>query len=83
MTLEFADGIVRGDGIDGLGPFRLEGEYRATAGEVRLGWIKTYDGSHSILYVGALDPDGSIVGEWRIPPWSKGAFALQAASERT
>jgi hypothetical protein len=83
MTLEFADGIVRGDGIDGIGGFRLEGEYRAVDGAVRVGWIKTYDGAHSILYVGVLEADGSIAGEWRIPPWSRDAFALWPMRDQT
>ena len=26
MTLEFADGLIRGDGADGLGAFAIEGE---------------------------------------------------------
>jgi hypothetical protein len=36
MNLEFADGLIRGDGSDGLGVFAIEGEYRADQGEVRL-----------------------------------------------
>jgi hypothetical protein len=37
MTLEFADGLIRGDGADRLGAFTIDGEYRADEGEVRLG----------------------------------------------
>jgi hypothetical protein len=66
MTLEFADGLVRGDGIDGIGAFFLEGEYRVDAGDLRVGWIKTYEGAHSVLYLGRLE-DGHIVGEWSLP----------------
>lgn len=76
MTLEFADGVVRGDGRDGLGPFTAEGEYRVDEGEVRVGWVKTYDGAHSVLYLGALR-DGALVGRWEIPPWDGGAFELR------
>lgn len=53
-TLEFADGLIRGDGVDGLGHFRIEGEYCVEESEVRLGWIKTYEGAHSVLYLGSL-----------------------------
>jgi hypothetical protein len=42
MKLEFADGLIRGDGVDDIGAFVVDGEYRVDAGEVRLGWIKTY-----------------------------------------
>jgi hypothetical protein len=75
MVLEFADGLVRGDGKDGIGRFTLEGEYRVGDDEVRLGWIKTYDGAHSVLYLGTLGADG-VVGEWRIGH-IRGGFALQ------
>lgn len=78
MTLEFADGIVRGDGRDDLGTFTIEGDYRAADGEVRLGWIKTYDGAHSVLYLGRFD-GLAIGGEWSIPPWGRGGFELSPA----
>jgi hypothetical protein len=77
MTLEFADGLIRGDGADGLGAFTIDGEYRADEGEVRLGWIKTYQGAHSVLYLGKLE-DGQIAGKWRLSIGS-GAFALVPA----
>jgi hypothetical protein len=84
MRLEFADGVVRGDGIDALSPFRLEGEYRVDeSGEVRIGWIKTYDRSHSILYLGTIDAEGSITGTWRIQESWSGAFALTAEGKDT
>src|SRR5262249_54807964 len=77
MTLEFADGLVRGDGADSLGTFILEGEYRIAGSEVRIGWIKTYDGAHSVLYLGALS-DERIVGHWTLPG-GRGEFALAPA----
>ncbi len=75
MTIEFSDGIVRGDGRDGIGRFTLEGEYRIEDGEVRLGWIKTYEGAHSVLYLGAIARD-RIKGRWHIGSYG-GAFALR------
>jgi len=79
MTLELADGVVRGDGVDPLSTFRLEGEYRVEPGGlVRIGWVKTYDGSHSILYVGTLDAAGTIVGTWSIGSAWSGGFSLRA-----
>lgn len=77
MTLEFADGLMRGDGVDGLGAFAIEGEYRVEGGEVRMGWIKTYEGAHSVLYLGKLDA-GRIVGRWSLSLGS-GAFELSPA----
>jgi len=77
MTLEFADGLIRGDGADGLGAFTIDGEYRVDGGEVRMGWIKTYQGAHSVLYLGKLEA-GQIVGKWKLSMGSR-AFALSPA----
>ena len=74
MRLEFADGLMRGDGIDDLGAFTIEGEYRVAEDEVRLGWIKTYEGAHSVLYLGVLEGE-VLVGEWSIRGWGD-AFEL-------
>ncbi len=79
LVLEFADGLIRGDGRDGLGTFTVEGEYRAAAGEVRLGWIKTYDGAHSVLYLGTLGTDG-ITGHWQLTG-GRGGFLLAPESQ--
>lgn len=77
MTLEFADGLIRGDGTDGLGKFAIDGEYRVDEGPVRLGWIKTYQAAHSVLYLGKLE-GGQIVGKWKLSIHS-GNFALGPA----
>lgn len=74
MVLEFADGLIRGDGVDDIGTFEIDGEYRADGAEVRMGWIKTYDGAHSVLYLGALRGEG-VEGTWSLSG-SAGAFAL-------
>ena len=75
MTLEFADGLVRGDGVDLIGTFTLDGEYRVEEGVIRIGWIKTYDGAHSVLYLGILE-NGAITGRWRIY-WVEDRFVLE------
>jgi hypothetical protein len=77
MTLEFADGLIRGDGADGIGPFTIDGEYRVETDEVRMGWIKTYKGAHSVLYLGKLE-DGRIIGKWKLS-FMSGSFALSPA----
>jgi hypothetical protein len=77
MTLEFADGIIRGDGADRVGDFTIEGEYRVEARATRMGWIKTYERAHSVLYLGTFDGD-RIVGKWRVRQ-RRGRFALYPA----
>ena|SRR5688572_32863787 len=74
MTLEFADGLMQGDGIDGIGSFVIEGEYRVDEEEVRAGWIKTYVGRHSVLYLGTVRK-GRLVGQWELGGF-EGDFAL-------
>ncbi len=76
LTLEFADGLMRGDGRDGIGTFTVDGEYRVEDGEVRVGWIKTYDGAHSVLYLGTLEND-QITGSWDLGG-TKGRFGLDS-----
>ncbi|MBK8095589.1 MAG: hypothetical protein IPK26_00670 [Planctomycetes bacterium] len=65
QTMEFADGMVRGDGLDMIGTFKIEGQYRHDGGIARVGWIKTYDGGHSVLYMGTFDGRW-ILGEWEL-----------------
>lgn len=69
--MEFADGLVRGHGEDGIGSFRIEGTYRCEAGDLRIGWIKTYDGGHSVLYLGQRRGD-----------WIEGGWLLRRESRR-
>jgi hypothetical protein len=83
VQLELADGLIRGDGTDPLGPFTIDGEYRSEAGEVRMGWIKTYEGAHSILYLGVLRGD-ALAGEWSLGQgWDRGTFLLHAPDQPT
>ncbi len=77
--MEFADGVVRGDGNDGLGSFRIEGVYRRHGDTMRLGWIKTYTGAHSVLYMGELDGQW-IRGRWELDGGWGDAFAFAPAA---
>jgi hypothetical protein len=77
VKLEFADGLIRGDGVDGIGAFMIDGEYRMEDTEVRMGWIKTYDGAHSVLYLGRL-AGRSIEGQWDISGY-RGGFSIAPA----
>lgn len=74
VLMELADGLVRGDGIDGIGPFEIDGEYRADGELVRIGWVKTYEGAHSVLYLGTLER-GVMTGHWSVGGM-RGAFVL-------
>ncbi|MEM6926739.1 MAG: hypothetical protein AAF602_07435 [Myxococcota bacterium] len=77
MTVELADGVLRGGGHDQVGRFVVEGEYRAHGDRVQVGWIKTYDGAHSILYLGEL-VDGEIRGHWSFGTWpGRERFAMR------
>ena len=71
QRMEFADGIVRGEGADGVGAFVIEGQYHAAGpGELRIGWIKTYREGHSVLYLGVFDGT-SLRGDWKIGSWGE------------
>jgi hypothetical protein len=80
QTMEFADGMVRGDGDDDIGPFRIEGQYHGDGEAVRIGWIKTYQNGHSVLYLG--DYDGRwIRGTWTLQGGPSDRFGFAAAAD--
>jgi hypothetical protein len=79
QSMEFADGMVRGDGEDGIARFRIEGTYRRCGDALRIGWIKTYEGGHSVLYLGASDGEW-IRGQWELPGGYGDAFAFAPAA---
>ena len=63
LLLEFRDGLISGEGADGLGLFAIDGRYGADDGECA--WIKTYFGRHSVEYTGYREKKG-IWGTWKI-----------------
>jgi hypothetical protein len=75
LVLRFRDGRIEGEGRDIISPFTFAGEYDEQ-GAVRM--VKQYHGerSHRVFYVGTYDGEGTIFGQWRIPPFWSGAFAL-------
>lgn len=73
LVLRFRDGRIEGEGRDIIGPFTFAGEYDET-GAVRM--VKQYLGRHQVCYQGIYDGEGTIFGEWRIPPYWAGKFAL-------
>jgi hypothetical protein len=78
LVLRFHNGRIDGEGRDIIGPFTFTGEYDES-GAVRM--VKQYHGgrTHRVFYQGIYDGEGTIFGEWRIPPLWRGSFALSPA----
>jgi hypothetical protein len=75
LVLRFHQGKIDGEGSDIIGPFTFTGDYDVN-GVVRM--VKQYLGrrTHQVFYLGIYDGEGTIFGEWRIPPLASGSFAL-------
>jgi hypothetical protein len=74
FELHFADGSIRGRGVDIVGLFLFSGTYDAV-GNVEL--TKQYLGRHQVHYTGQHDGEGVIAGQWHIPPLWAGTFAMR------
>lgn len=79
QSMEFADGRVRGDGQDAIARFRIEGTYHRDGDTLRIGWIKTYEGGHSVLYLGSSRGEW-VHGQWELPDGYGDAFAFAPAA---
>ncbi|MGH7139697.1 MAG: hypothetical protein ACREHD_28490 [Pirellulales bacterium] len=79
LTLEFAGGIVRWQGVDCIGRFTFEGTCDAQ-GVVAM--VKQYLGRHQVLYQGQFDGEGTIFGRWSIRPFDSGEFVLTVVRDR-
>src|SRR5690242_12032352 len=73
LVLRFENGRIEGEGRDMVGPFTFAGEYD-DRGAIRM--VKQYLGRHQVLYQGTYDGEGTIFGQWSIPPFWSGSFAL-------
>jgi hypothetical protein len=73
LVLRFADGAITGEGRDCIGAFTFAGSYD-DRGQVRM--VKQYAGRHQVLYEGSYDGEGTLFGQWSIPPLWAGNFAL-------
>lgn len=73
LVLEFAGGVLRGNGGDGIGSFTVLGRYDASTLEVA--WTKTYLGAHAVYYRGYRDGKG-IWGTWEIAGFARGGFHI-------
>ncbi len=73
LVLRFHEGRIEGEGRDIIGPFTFAGDYDES-GCIRM--VKQYLDRHQVFYRGVYDGEGTIFGEWQIPPFWSGHFAL-------
>jgi hypothetical protein len=77
LILEFNNGVMTGEGADGIGLFVISGNYSAQSGECA--WVKQYVGRHAVGYNGFREGKG-IWGNWKIV-MAKGGFQIWPLSE--
>jgi len=73
LALDFANGIISGEGNDDLGAFVVRGRFDAATKECH--WTKTYVGGHDVYYDGFREGKG-IWGTWEIPNDVTGGFKI-------
>lgn len=73
LTLRFEGTRVEGEGADVVGPFTFAGRVEEQG---RIVMVKQYAGAHSVRYEGEYDGEGTIFGNWFIPNFDSGPFAL-------
>ena len=77
LVLEFKQGILSGEGYDGIGGFVVAGVYSLVTNECN--WKKTYVGRHTVEYRGFGENNG-IWGTWTLPG-ARGGFRIWPLSE--
>src|SRR5215510_10718144 len=81
LSLMFTqDGIIRGEGIDDVAPFLIDGFFDAATSEAR--WTKAYIGRHSVEYRGFYD-QRTICGDWTLFTTAGGFWIWPNAFEET
>jgi len=73
LTLNFKQGNLSGDGLDGVGAFIIRGKYARETREVW--WTKNYLGGHAVFYRGFREGKG-IWGTWEINSFARGGFKI-------
>jgi len=73
LNLTFANGNLRGDGLDDVGRFLIQGRYDAASHECY--WAKSYLGAHAVFYRGFREDKG-IWGTWEITIQYHGGFHI-------
>lgn len=77
LVLEFKQGIMSGEGYDGIGGFVIAGVYSSVTHECS--WKKTYVGRHTVEYRGFGENNG-IWGTWTLLG-TRGGFRIWPLSE--
>jgi hypothetical protein len=77
LILEFKQGVISGEGHDGIGGFVISGVYSADTRECS--WKKTYVGRHTVDYQG-FGEDKGIWGTWALTG-ATGGFKIWPLSE--
>ena len=73
LQLNFAGGVLSGDGSDDIGRFQIKGGY--DAGTRQCHWTKSYLGAHDVFYQGYREGKG-IWGTWEIGIRHRGGFHI-------
>lgn len=73
LLLEFAEGQVRGEGRDRIGPFLIRGRFQVEDG--KCWWTKSYLGLHDVSYQGYNEGKG-IWGGWEVDSTWRGGFHI-------
>ena len=63
LYLSFADGKIKGEGTDYVGPWVSHGDYDVNTGICS--WVKQYIGKHTVTYSGQIGQNG-IMGHWEL-----------------
>src|SRR5215469_11408285 len=77
LMLEFKNGMMTGEGADGIGLFVISGNYSGKNGECV--WVKQYVGRHAVDYKGYREGKG-IWGNWTLYG-GRGGFHIWPLSE--
>ena len=77
LMLEFKNGVMTGEGADGIGLFVISGNYSEQSGECA--WVKQYVGRHAVDYKGYREGKG-IWGSWSLEV-GRGGFHIWPLSE--
>jgi len=80
LVLTFnVDGKIKGNGVDDIGPFAVDGVFDLRTNEVR--WTKSYVGAHSVKYGGFYDQK-TICGSWNLMALHGGFWIWPGSAER-
>lgn len=73
LDISFRSGVLRGEGNDDVGRFRIHGTYDEKT--LECSWTKTYSGRHQVAYRGFREGRG-IWGTWEIGLLAHGGFHI-------